>query len=109
MEISVKTESDYLIVSVSGRLDGSETMEFDKQSDNWIEIEKKVGLDLSNLEYISSAGLRSILTLAKKLKAKKGQLFLFNLGESVKQVFSMSGFDKLIPVYEDFNSFVGRH
>ena len=71
MEI-VKTgkENNAVIVKISGRMDAVTAPEFEKILSAWIdESEKYFVVDLSSLEYISSAGLRSILIIAKKLKA----------------------------------------
>ena len=56
--------------------------------------------DLTALEYVSSAGLRCVLAIAKKLKASEGTLALCGLSGLVKEVFSVSGFDSFFPVYE---------
>lgn len=57
-------------------------------------------IDLAGLEYISSAGLRSILTIAKKLMPLGGKLILCAPTGLVKNVLSMSGFESFIPVKE---------
>jgi anti-anti-sigma factor len=55
-------------------------------------------LDLSALDYISSAGLRAILGVEKKLKFQNGKLVLCGLRGMVKEVFQISGFAVLFPV-----------
>ena len=57
-------------------------------------------LDLNGLEYISSAGLRVILSAAKKMKARNGKLGLSRLQPRVREVFQVSGFSSIIPVFE---------
>jgi anti-anti-sigma factor len=61
----------------------------------------KLLLDLSGVDYVSSAGLRAILAGAKRAAAKGGGLALFGLEGLVKEVFLVSGFDALLPVAED--------
>lgn len=56
-------------------------------------------MDLSGVEYISSAGLRSLLVLGKRIKAKGGTLLLVGLQGMVKEVFDISGFAALFPVH----------
>jgi len=58
-------------------------------------------LDLNGLDYISSAGLRVILLLAKNLKAKKGKLSLCSVSGPVKDVFMISGFSTIIPTHDN--------
>ena len=60
---------------------------------------RSVVLDFANLTYISSAGLRAILLIAKSLGAKKGELVLCNLSKRIAEVFSISGFDKILSIY----------
>ena len=61
--------------------------------------EKDLLLDLGGVDYISSAGLRAILLIGRKLNAMSGYLRFCNLGGMVKEVFSISGFNSLFPVY----------
>jgi len=76
------------------------TVEFDR----WLTEQLAVGtirciLDLQGLEYISSAGLRSLLSAAKQLKAKNGSLLLSCLRGTVEEVFRMSGFLTILPSF----------
>ncbi|MBW1700948.1 MAG: STAS domain-containing protein [Deltaproteobacteria bacterium] len=90
-----------VIVAVKGRMDAVSAPEFEKRLGDWIEGgEIRFIIDFCDLDYISSAGLRSILTTAKKLKAKDGQIFLAALKEAVKEVFEISGFSSIIPIYD---------
>ena len=56
--------------------------------------------NFENLEYISSAGLRVVLVIAKKLKPVNGQMLISNLKGVVKEVFEISGFTSLLQIYE---------
>lgn len=55
-------------------------------------------LDFSHLDYISSAGLRVVLVVAKRLKAERGQLILFGMQPQVQEVFEISGFLSILEV-----------
>jgi anti-anti-sigma factor len=101
MEIHVKKEAKGLIVSVIGRWDAVSVGEFDKEMDGQIgKGESNFILDLSRLDYISSAGLRSILSASKRLKENKGMMTLCGLQGSVKEVFDISGFSSIFTIYE---------
>ncbi|MBC8420467.1 MAG: STAS domain-containing protein [Pseudomonadota bacterium] len=92
---------DCLIVTVEGRMDAVTAPEFERCLKEWIdEGETLFIVDFGGLDYISSAGLRSILTIAKSLKLKKGQIALSALRSTVKEVFEISGFSTIIPVFE---------
>ena len=96
MECTTTKQDGAFIISVSGRLDAVTAPEFEQVCAPLIEAgEKLLIADLANLEYISSAGLRSILSAAKKLKAIQGEIRFCNPNKMVKEVFSMSGFDTM--------------
>jgi anti-anti-sigma factor len=100
MEISSRKEKDVLIVSVKGRMDAVTVQEFDTQVPAFIaEGATVLLLTLDALEYISSAGLRSILAAAKQLKAKGGEILFAGLKGPVKDVFDISGFDTIFKIF----------
>jgi len=101
MELSAKKEQKGVVIHVTGRMDAVSSPDFEKAMDAWIEKgETTLVVDCSNLEYISSSGLRSILTVAKKLKTRKGRILLTSLTSVVKEVFEISGFSAIIPIYD---------
>ncbi len=93
------------IISVRGRMDAVSAPDFEKRLGDWMdEGETHFVVDLGELDYISSAGLRSFLVAAKKLKAKDGQILLAALQETVKEVFEISGFSSIIPIYDSVDA-----
>lgn len=105
MEILVRDEQGFTVVSVSGRLDASTAQTLEKNCTDLInEGGRKFILNLADLEYVSSAGLRSVLAVGKKLKAVGGSLVLCSLSGLVKEVFSISGFDSFFPEYASLES-----
>ena len=101
MEIATRDVSDVVVVDMAGRLDTSTS---GKAYDEMVGIAKsgasKVVLNLGTLEYVSSAGLRVILTTAKLLQASAGELKICNAGGVVKEVLETSGFNSLINLYD---------
>jgi anti-anti-sigma factor len=92
-------DNDAHLLAVSGRIDAMSAPEFEKQVTEIIEQGGRLlVIDLSELEYISSAGLRSFLVIAKKIKAASGLMKLCAMQDTVKEVFEISGFDAIIPV-----------
>lgn len=100
MQISTRTRNDIHIVSISGSLDSSTSPEAQKSLDSVVASAKKVMLDFSDLDYISSAGLRILLGAAKQLRASGGTLGMFGLNQSVREVFEISGFSSILSVYQ---------
>ena len=101
MELSNRKEGNALVVSVKGRMDAVTAPEFEKAAETLMgEGETAFVVDLAELDYISSAGLRSILALTKKLKTNGGSLHLAALQDAVREVFDISGFSSIIPVFD---------
>ncbi len=101
LELQTDQTEGVLIISVTGRIDGMNAQEFHKNLDKEIGVsENPVVLDLGNLSYISSAGLRSILLIAKTLQGRKTKFILCSLPGPIKEIFEIAGFDKIINVLE---------
>ena len=101
MEIYTRKGAGALIVSVKGRIDAVTAPEFERNlSDHMSQGEKTFILNFSTLEYISSAGLRSILATAKKLRGTEGKILLVGLKGSVEEVFKMSGFHTIFKIFD---------
>jgi anti-anti-sigma factor len=101
MEFNSNKEQGTVTIEVSGRMDANTAPEFEQECAKWLEQgETTLIVDLQNLEYISSAGLRSVLASGKKLKAQNGSLILCNLSGMVEEVFNISGFSSIFPIYD---------
>ena len=104
MEISKKKEDGVVIISVNGRLDAVSSPDFDLELGKLLDDgEASLVFDLNELDYISSAGLRSFLMITKKLKATSGKIALASLKDIVKQVFEVSGFNQIIPIFDSLD------
>ena len=109
MEINTRKEKNAVVVSVKGRMDAVSSADFEKElAALMAEGESTFIIDFGELDYISSAGVRSILIAAKKLKAREGYLSLCSLKDLVEEVFKISGFSSIIPIYESVNSALAR-
>ena len=91
MTIEIKRNTQETIIELVGRLDTTTAPALDKTINNDIEDTNNLVLDLSKLEYVSSAGLRVILGAQKKMQ-KVGSMKLINVCEEVMEVFEMTGF-----------------
>ena len=101
MEISVRKEKNVSVVSVTGRMDAVTAPEFEKNlSELMSKGEKKFLVNLAGLEYISSAGLRSILVIAKQSKAGQGEVIFSGLRGPVEEVFKISGFHSIFKIFD---------
>ena len=108
MQITTRTSNDTHIVAISGSLDSTTSPEAQKSLDGVLAGAKKVVLDFSQLDYISSAGLRILLGAAKHLRASGGKLGIFGLNQSVREVFEISGFSTILSVYQSEAEALGQ-
>ncbi len=99
MQISVKTTNEVKVLAFEGRLDTQTSPDAQQQLNRLIdEGATKILVNLEKVDYISSAGLRVLLVVAKQLKATDGELRICSLNEVVKEVFDISGFDLILPI-----------
>ena len=100
MSIHTEREGSTLIAIADERVDGANAREFQNELEAAIdENDHAVILDLQRLFYISSAGLRVILLTAKALGRREAKLVVCALSEPVREIFAISGFDKIISVH----------
>ena len=99
MTITETRESGVVIVSPVGRVDSTTSSQLDQYlSTLGATGDGRVVVDFSAVEYISSAGLRVMLALAKRAKDQKGRVALASMSDSVRQVFELAGFMPLFTV-----------
>lgn len=103
MEIATRTQNDITLVTVAGSLDSNTSPNAQQALDGILSSgARKLALDLTGLDYISSAGLRVLLGIAKRLGGTGeggGALRLFGLNETVREVFDISGFSAILAVF----------
>ena len=97
MTIEIKKNAEATIIEVAGRLDTMTASSLDKAINDDIGEVKHLVLDLKNLEYISSAGLRVLLGAQKKMQ-KIGSMKVTNVCEEVMEVFEMTGFADILVI-----------
>ncbi len=101
MEIIEKNENGIVQLKVVGRLDAESSVAAEKKVREVLDAGSlRILFDFSELEYISSAGLRVVLMAIKELRGKGGKIVLSGLNEYVKEVFDVSNFASIIPITE---------
>jgi anti-sigma B factor antagonist len=97
MTIEIKRKSDATIIEIAGRLDTTTAPALDKTISENVGNTTNLVLDFKDLEYISSAGLRVLLSAQKKMQ-KVGSMRLINVCEEVMDVFEMTGFADILTI-----------
>ena len=97
MTISKEKNGSNLTVAVEGRLDTVTAPQLEKELKEELESAQALTLDFGKLEYISSAGLRVLLS-AHKTMAPKGGMKVTNVNEIVREVFEVTGFADILTI-----------
>ena len=98
MNIDKNYNDKELTLTVEGRIDTITSNELEEVITAEIGNFDSLILDFANLEYISSAGLRVLISTQKKLKADNIPMIIKNVTDSVNEIFRMSGFDKILKI-----------
>ena len=105
MEISQKEEKGIVSIAIKGRMDADSSPDAEKVVKEALGAEaNRLLFDLGELEYLSSAGLRVLLSAAKEMRRREGKIVLCSLNEFVKEIFEVSGFQSLIPITDSVES-----
>ncbi len=108
MNVESRREGENLVLITDGRVDGTNATDFQDAMKQAIQAsDTAVVLDFENLTYISSAGLRVVLLVAKDLQRQGAKFAACSLSSTVKEVFVISGFDKIIPVHDTQEAAIG--
>ena len=105
MSVSLQVELEEIdrkiILRLDGRLDAATTPVLERKIDSLI-AENRVHLllDFIHVDYLSSAGMRLLLSVAKKLKTKKGVLLIFSVTEDVMEIIKLAGFERILHIFE---------
>lgn len=94
MEITKEIQGNNIVLKVSGRVDTSNSNQLEEATKDIKEDEFLV-LDFQNLEYLSSVGLRILLSLKKRLK---DNIKIININAFIKEVFEMTGFSDIFTI-----------
>ena len=97
-----KTGKSTVVLTINGRLDTANAPLLERKIKQWGDDISELVLDFSGLEYISSMGLRVLLQAKKTLTAKGRKLVINNMGDSIREVFEMTGFLHLMVQEEKF-------
>jgi len=105
MEMTVVSEtSTALVVSFTGRLDLNGVNQVDHSFKEKVATAANVIVQMKDVSFLASLGMRMLMMAAKTLKAKQGKIILIAPQEDVENALRMSGLDQLIPLVDDMDS-----
>lgn len=96
MTITKNINEDSMTIAIEGRLDTTTAPQLEAEIQSLAENIKNLEVDLSAVDYVSSAGLRVMLVAYKKMTAAAGTFAVSGATPSVKEVFDMTGFSKVL-------------
>ena len=100
MEVNEKRQDGVVVLALKGRLDSNTSGDFEKKLLGMVQGgESRFVLDFSELDYISSAGLRVLLKAVKELKRTDGRLCVCAVKDYIREIFSLSGFLTFLPTH----------
>ena len=97
MTIKKELKGKELAVALEGRLDTITAPELETELKDSLDGVEKLTLDFAKLEYISSAGLRVLLSTQKRMKTQ-GQMTVCNVNETILEIFEVTGFNDILTI-----------
>lgn len=98
MEIVKVWAGEVLQLKVEGRLDTTTAPELDRAITEEIDFATSLVFDFSELAYVSSAGLRVLLSAQKSMNKKKGKMVIRNVDEAIMEIFEVTGFSDILTI-----------
>mgnify|MGYP002624874865 FL=1 len=97
LNIEKKTNGSELTVALTGRLDTTTAPELEKELKESLDGVTVLVIDMAALEYISSAGLRVLLS-AQKIMGKQGEMKVSHVSETIMEIFEVTGFSDILTI-----------
>jgi anti-sigma B factor antagonist/stage II sporulation protein AA (anti-sigma F factor antagonist) len=100
LTVSIEEQGRRKLVRLEGRVDANTTPTLEKKLSKILsESKQRVLIDFSRVDYLSSAGMRLLLSATKKISAQGGKLVFCGMSEDVMEIIRMAGFDKILAIY----------
>ena len=98
MTIKKTVDGSTLVLALEGRLDTTTAPQLENELKVSLYDIKELTLDMENLEYLSSAGLRVLLAAQKQMQKQQGNMVIVNVNEIIMEVFEITGFVDIITI-----------
>lgn len=108
MSFNETKDNGVTILEVDGNLDGEGTQVLEEKVIALLESgEDKLLFDFSGLDYINSSGLRVLVLAYQRLKKASGKVAICGIKDYIQEVFEVSGYDKIFPLYPNKDAALG--
>ena len=100
LNISEDSHGDVVILRLEGRLDAASSPHLEDAINTLLNSQKKkILIDFAKVEYLSSAGMRLLLSATKKVKSIDGVLHFCFINDEVMEIIKMAGFEKILSIF----------
>ncbi len=100
LNVKIEEQKNRKLVRLEGRLDATTTPALEVKISKVLEENKQFMLiDFSKVDYLSSAGMRLLLSATKKIKAHGGKLVFCAMSDEVMEIIKMAGFERILAIY----------
>lgn len=100
LNIQEQEVSGIKVLRLEGRLDAISSAILEKKlEENIIQNKKLLTLDFTKVDYLSSAGMRLLLSMTKKIKQQEGFFGIFAIHDDVMEIIRMAGFERILSIY----------
>lgn len=102
MLVTKEEKNRALILRLEGRLDATTSIQLENVLNQAIENHQvNILIDFGGIEYLSSAGMRVLLSMTKRLKGMKGCFKIFAIHDDVMEIIRLAGFETILQIYDD--------
>ena len=110
MEISLRKEGNVSVLSLKGRLDLASGTSLKEEIKKLFDSDcTSIHLDLSNVDFINSSGLGTLVSVMKEVRLRKGRLTLSNLANYVKEIFEITQLSHIFEIFETEQEAIGSY
>ncbi|HLF01907.1 MAG TPA: STAS domain-containing protein [Anaerolineales bacterium] len=108
MEITTRDHKRASVVRIVGRVDSNTSQEFDAKLKEYISTNRvHLVIEMDQTDYLSSAGVRALISAQKAVKTKGGKVVLSSPSEKVRDVLKLAALESLFPIYDTTEDAVG--
>lgn len=104
MNVNIKADGNIVIISIEGSIDSKTAGDLQSQIMEKVSETNNVLLDLTKVDYVSSAGLRVLLMIYRQIKLKNGKVILVGVSEEIRDVMSMTGFINFFEIADNIDN-----